>query len=218
MRTDTALQCDVLDELASEPSIRATDIGVSVQNEIVTLNGDVSTYAEKFAAEHAAKRIAGVRAIVEALNVTLLTTHHRNDNDIAQSVVNALDGNVSVPYGKIKALVEGGWLTLSEDVDWNYQREAAHNAVRHLIGIRGVTNLMQITPFSVPTAEVRSRIESALKRSMTNDANSITIEDDNGKVTLHGNVHSWEEHDDAARAAWSAPGVCAVENDIVIIA
>lgn len=218
MRTDTALQCDVLDELAWEPSIKATDIGVSVKEGVVTLTGNVSTYAEKFTAEHAAKRIAGVRAIVEALNVTLLSGHQRNDNDIAQSVVSALDGNVSVPYGKVKALVESGWLTLSGDVDWNYQREAAHNAVRHLIGIRGVTNLMQVTPFSVPTAEVRSRIESALKRSMTKDADSITIEDNNGKVTLHGNVQSWEEHDDATRAAWSAPGVCAVENDIVIIA
>ena len=220
MKTDSDLKRDVLAELAYEPSIKAENIGVSVKDGVVTLNGNVPTYTEKFAAETAAKRVAGVRAIAEELTVSLFGDHERNDSDIAQAAANAMAWNVSVPQGTVKMMVENGWITLRGVVEWHYQREAAHDAVRHLMGVKGVTNLMGVktpaTP-SVSTVEVHGKIEAALKRNMMKDSNGITVEAKDGKVKLHGKVQSWEEHDDAGLAAWSAPGVTAVENDIQVI-
>ena len=216
MKTDSDLQRDVLAELTWEPSVQAQHIGVSVKDGVVTLSGDVPTYAEKFATENAAKRVAGVRAIAEELKVNLFEAHQRNDSDIAQSAMNTLDWNVSVPKGKVKVVVDNGWITLSGDVDWNFQREAAKDAIRHLMGVKNVTNLIKLNVQSVSTSDVRARIETALKRNMVKDAEGITIEADNGKVKLHGKVHSWEEHDDAGSAAWSTIGVSSVENDLVV--
>ena len=219
MKTDSDLKRDVLAELAYEPSIKAENIGVSVKDGVVTLNGNVPTYTEKFAAETAAKRVAGVRAIAEELTVSLFGDHERNDSDIAQAAANAMAWNVTVPQGKVKMMVENGWITLRGVVEWHYQREAAHDAVRHLMGVKGVTNLMEVKPIvapSVSTVDVHSKIETALKRNIMKDVAGITIEANNGKVKLHGNVHSWEERDDAAHAAWSSPGVTWVENDLVI--
>jgi len=219
MKTDTDLKRDVLAELAYEPSIKADDIGVSVQEGVVTLTGHVPTYTEKSAAERAVKRVLGVRAVVEELIVSLFSSHQRNDGDVAQSAATALDLNISVPPNTVQMMVENGWITLSGDVDWYYQREAAHDAVRHLLGVKGVTNLMEVRPLPSPSAsteEVRNKIEIALKRSMMNDIEGITIEANNGKVTLHGKVHSLKEFDDAERAAWSAPGVINVENDLQV--
>ena len=219
MKTDSDLKRDVLAELAYEPSIKAENIGVSVKDGVVTLNGNVPTYTEKFAAETAAKRVAGVRAIAEELTVSLFGDHERNDSDIAQAAANAMAWNVSVPQGTVKMMVENGWITLRGVVEWHYQREAAHDAVRHLMGVKGVTNLMEVKPIVAPTVstvDVQSKIETALKRNILKDVAGITIEANNGKVTLNGNVHSWEERDDAAHAAWSSPGVTWVENDLVI--
>ena len=216
MKNDIDLQRDVLAELTWEPSVQAQDIGVSVKGGVVTLTGEVPTYAEKYATENAAKRVAGVRAIVEELKVNLFEAHQRNDGDIAQSAMNTLDWNVSVPKGKVNVVVENGWVTLSGNVDWNYQREAAHDAVRSLMGVKNVTDLIKLNVKPVSTAEVRTKIEIALKRNMVKDAEGITIEAENGKVKLRGKVHSWEEHDDAGSAAWSAGGVSAVENDLVV--
>jgi len=219
MKTDSDLKRDVLAELAYEPSIKAENIGVSVKDGVVTLNGNVPTYTEKFAAETAAKRVAGVRAIAEELTVSLFGDHERNDSDIAQAAANAMAWNVSVPQGTVKMMVENGWITLRGVVEWHYQREAAHDAVRHLMGVKGVTNLMEVKPIVAPTVstvDVQSKIETALKRNILKDVAGITIEANNGKVTLHGKVHSWEERDDAAHAAWSSPGVTWVENDLVI--
>ena len=219
MKTDSDLKRDVLAELAYEPSVKAEDIGVSVNDGVVTLNGNVPTYTEKFAAETAAKRVAGVRAIAEELTVSLFGDHERNDSDIAQAAANAMAWNVSVPQGTVKMMVENGWITLRGVVEWHYQREAAHDAVRHLMGVKGVTNLMEVKPIvspTVSTVDVQNKIETALKRNILKDVAGITIEANNGKVTLHGKVHSWEERDDAAHAAWSSPGVTWVENDLVI--
>ena len=216
MKTDTDMQREVLDELAWEPSVKAQDIGISVKDGIVTLTGNVPTYVEKHAAESAAKRVAGVRGIAEELTVNLLGAHHRDDGDIAEAAKNALDWNVSVPNGKIQTVVEKGWITLSGDVEWNYQREAAHNSVRHLMGVKGVFNLIKLKVPSASTAEVRNKIEAALRRNMMGDAADVTIGSNGSKVTLRGKVHSWEEHDEAGIAAWSAAGVTAVENDLLV--
>ena len=219
MKTDTDLKRDVLAELAYEPSVIAQDIGVSAVDGVVTLTGHVPTYTEKFAAENAVKRVIGVRAFAEELTVSLLGAHNRNDSDIAQAAANALDWNVSVPHNKVKTMVENGWVTLSGNVKWNYQREAAHDAVRHLTGVKGVTDMMEVHPPTSPTVstiEVRNKIETALKRSMMKDADGISIDAINGKVTLSGKVHSWQEHDDAGLAAWASPGVSFVVNDLTI--
>ncbi|MEP6986165.1 MAG: BON domain-containing protein [Chloroflexota bacterium] len=219
MKTDNDLKRDVLAELAYEPSIKADDIGVSVLEGVITLTGHVSTYSEKSAAERAVRRVVGVRAVAEELVVNLLSSHQRNDSDIAQSAATALDLNISVPPQTVKMIVENGWITLSGDVDWNYQREAAHDAVRQLPGVKGVTNLMEVNPLPSPVispVEVRSKIETALKRSMMSDIEGITVEANNGKVTLHGKVHSLKEYDDAGLAAWSALGVTTVENDLQV--
>ena len=219
MKTDNDLKRDVVAELAYEPSVKAEDIGVSVKDGVVTLNGHVPTYSEKVAAERAVKRVVGVRAVAEELIVSLLTAHQRNDGDIAQAAASALESNVSVPQSRVKTMVENGWITLSGEVHWNYQREAAQNAVHHLMGVKGVTDLIEVKPLAAPsvsTAEVHQKIETALKRSIKSDVDSITIESNNGMVKLHGKVHSWQEHDDAARAAWSAPGVSFVENEIKV--
>jgi len=216
MKTDSDLQRDVQEELAWEPSVQAQHIGVSVREGVVTLDGNVPTYAEKFAAENAAKRVVGVRGIAEELKVNLFEAHQRNDGDIVQAVTNALEWNVLIPKGKVKSVVESGWITLSGEVDWNYQREAAHDAVRHLMGVKNVTNTIKVKAPSASTTEVRKKIEAALKRGMMKDAEAITIEAEGGKVKLHGKVHSWDERDSAGLAAWAAPGVSAVENDLLV--
>jgi osmotically-inducible protein OsmY len=216
MKTDSDLQRDVLAELECDPSVQAQHIGVSAKDGIVTLSGEVPTYAEKFATESAAKRVAGVRAIAEELKVNLFEAHQRNDGDIAHTAMSALDWNVSIPRGKVKVVVDDGWITLNGDVDWNYQREAAHEAVRHLMGVKNVIDLIKLNVHSVSPADVRSKIEKALKRNMIKDAAGITIEANDGAVKLRGKVHSWEEHDDAGSAAWATLGVTSVENDLVV--
>ena len=216
MKTDSQLQKDVLAELSWEPSIHSQDIAVSVKDGIVTLNGNIPSYAEKFAAEAASKRVAGVKGIAEELKVNLTSAHQRNDADLAKAALIALAGNGAVPQDKVKVVVDSGWVTLSGDLDWNYQREYAHNSVRYLFGVKGVTNNTRVMGPTVSTLDIRGKIETALKRYMQKDADGITIEANGGKVKLRGKVHTWEEHDDAGLAAWSAPGVMAVENDLVV--
>lgn len=216
MKNDADLQRDVLDELKWEPSVNEEDIGVTVRGGVVTLTGNVPNYSEKLAVERATKRVAGVRAVAEELKVRLSNSAERDDTDIAQAAAYALDWNVFVPHSKVLAKVENAWITLSGDIEWNYQREAAHDAVRHLLGVKGVTNQMHVKSPTILTGEVRSKIEAAFKRNMTQDADGITIEANEGNVILNGKVQSWEEHDDAGIAAWSAPGVKTVENNLEV--
>jgi osmotically-inducible protein OsmY len=214
--TDRELQEHVQKALDWEPSIDAADIGVSVDDDVVTLRGDVKSYAEKAAAERVALAVYGVKAVANDINVRLRDEQQRTDTEIAQAVVSALKWNTTVPDEKIAVSVDNGWVTLKGKVDWEYQRIAAANAVRDLLGVRGVTASISLEPH-VNVADVKSKIEAALKRSAEVDARRINVAVADGKVILSGNVHSWFERNEARQAAWAAPGVKEVDDRIAIV-
>lgn len=213
--TDRQLQEHVQKALDWEPSVDAAEIGVSVDQGVVTLRGDVKTYAEKAAAERVALGVYSVKAVANDLNVRLHDGHARTDTDIAQAVVSALGWNTAVPAERISVTVTDGWVTLKGKVEWEYQRAAAANAVRYLSGVRGVSNTITIQP-RVSISDVQAKIEAALRRSAEVDARRINVAVADGKVTLTGNVHSWFERNEARRAAWAAPGVREVEDHIAV--
>lgn len=215
MKSDAQLQRDVLDELSWEPSVDAAHIGVSVKDGVVTLSGHVPSYAEKFGAELAARRVYGVKAVANELDVKLPGSSVRSDEDLAAAAVKALESNVFVPPNTVKPIVRDGWITLEGEVEWAYQKNAAESAVRYLTGVRGVTNGITIKPRVTP-AEVKAKIEEALKRSAEMDARRIGVEVKDGQVILGGTVRSWTERDEAERAAWAAPGVRRVEDHITV--
>jgi osmotically-inducible protein OsmY len=215
MKTDLQLQRDVAEELRWDPSINEKEIAIAVKDGVVTLRGTVSSYTEKFAAELAAERVNGVRAVAEELTVQLPGEYMRDDTDIAHAVVNALNWDIQVPKNAVTATVEKGFVTLRGDVDWQYQKEAASAAVRRLVGVKGVSNFIRLAPL-ISTFDVKTKIESALKRSAEVEADRISVETADGKVTLKGSVRSWSERRDAERAAWQAPGVREVDDRLVI--
>jgi osmotically-inducible protein OsmY len=213
--TDLELKKSVESELNWEPSVNAAEIGVAVKDGVVTLTGRVESYWEKIAAERAATRVSGVKAIANELEIRLPTSSERTDEDIAQAAVRALDWYISVPSDRIKVKVSKGWITLEGSVDWQYQKTAAEEAVRNLIGVKGVLNHIEVRP-QVSKVEVKSAIEAALRRSAEVDANRITVETAGDKVILRGTVRSWFEREEAERAAWRSPGVRSVDNRITI--
>jgi osmotically-inducible protein OsmY len=216
MKKDTDLRRDVLDELEWEPSIDATEIGVTARDGVVSLTGSVGSYTEKLTAERDTKRIQGVKAIANDIEVRLAGTAERTDTDIARVAVDVLKWRSSVPHDRIKVVVQNGWVRLEGEVDWQYQKDTAFEAVHHLVGVKGVTNVIALRP-RVSATEVKSRIEAAFRRSAELDAQKVRVETHNGKVMLHGDVHSWSERQEAEQTAWSAPGVTQVENLIAVV-
>ncbi|HSE26160.1 MAG TPA: BON domain-containing protein [Pyrinomonadaceae bacterium] len=211
---DTDLRDRVERQLDWEPEITSTDLGVATDNGVVTLTGFVSAYGEKLAAERVALKTYGVCAVANEIQVKPL--FKKTDTDIASAALDALQARIDVPDDKIKLAVKDGWITLEGNVDWYYQKNAAEFAVKYLSGVKGVTNSIKLTP-QVSTIEVKDKIEEALKRNAEVDARRINVQVADGKVTLMGNVRSWFEKDEAATAAWAAPGVREVHNQISVV-
>ena len=218
MSPATDLQDRVLRELRFDPRVEASKIGVTATpNGTVTLTGTVNSYTEKLAAEEAAKRVAGVRAIANDIEVVLPGTSRRSDTAIAEAALNALKSRAT-PLDNIKVIVKNGWVTLEGEAEYYYQKQEAERAVSVLAGVTGVTNNIRVrpVPHTPKEEEVKKEIEDALIRSARLDARSITVEVRGTKVILRGSVRSWAEREEAENAAWAVPGVLEVENRIEV--
>jgi osmotically-inducible protein OsmY len=213
--SDKILQQAVIDELDWEPSVDAAHIGVTVEDGVVTLTGHVPSFAQKLAAERAVKRVKGVRALAQEIEVRLSSTHTIDDADIAKRALSSLEWHVSVPNDRIQLHVQNGWVTLRGQVDWEFQRRSAENAVRLLTGVKGVTNQISIKPNVQPT-DLKRRIQSALARNASAEANSVRATIADGRVTLEGTVHSWHDRRIVEDAIWAAPGVTDIEDRIEV--
>jgi osmotically-inducible protein OsmY len=215
MRTDQDIKQDVELELRYDPDIDATDIGVAVKDGVVTLAGFVHSYSHKWTAERDAKKVRGVRAVANDLEVRLPAVDERPDPDIARDVARDIKHTLPFAAQHIKATVRNGWVTLEGEVEWRFQSENAEWAARRVKGVKGVSNLVTIKP-KVKPADVQRQIEDALKRNAELEAKNITVTAQGGEVILRGTVRSWAEREEADRAAWRAPGVVNVDNQIVV--
>ena len=215
MKTDLQVQQDVIDELRFEPAIESTKIGVEVTDGVVTLTGHVGSYSEKCAAERAAQRVYGVKALAIEMNVALLGPSERADSDIARTVELALSWTQGLANEPIKVMVESGWVTLSGEVEWDYLRQIATGAVRHLMGVTGVSETIALRN-RPSSAVVKSDIEAALKRRWDEDADDISVEVLGSTVTLSGNVHNWWDREVVQQSAWAAPGVRSVVDNLTL--
>ena len=213
-RTDAEIQSDVLAELKWEPRVQPNEIGAVVKNGVVTLTGSVDSFAKKWAAEEAAHRVRGVKAVANDIEVRLTSAGERTDADVAAAVVRSLE-DAAIPIEKLDLTVSKGWVTLSGEVEWQYQKEDAERIVRRLAGVTGVTNLITVVP-GAATSEIKKKIEEALVRSAETDAERMTVEVDGNAVILRGTVRSWAEREAAERMAWAASGVAAVDNRITV--
>jgi osmotically-inducible protein OsmY len=215
MKSDEELERDVRDEFKWDPVLDADDIAISVKNGVVTLAGFVKRYSDRLEAEVAAKRVAGVKAVANDIEVRLPAIDQRPDPDIARDAVAALKTELPISYDRIKVVVRDGWVTLEGAVEWQYQKTTAENAVRKVKGVKGVTNVITVKP-KVQPSELQRKILEAFKRNAEVDANRITVEANGSEVILKGTVRSWIEREEAERVAWSAPGITRVEDRIVV--
>jgi osmotically-inducible protein OsmY len=212
---DSTLRQEIVDELDFEPRIDSADIGVAVDNGVVTLTGHVPTYGQKATVEDVVRRVKGVKGIAQEIEVRPFGTHVTADDEIAKRAVNTISWNTAVPSDAVQVKVQKGWLTLTGKVEWQYQKTAAADAVRELAGVVSVTNQIEVKP-QASDVDIKKRIEEALKRNAEVEANAIEINVVDGKVTLDGRVKLWSERSAAERAAWSAPGVSLVVDRITV--
>ena len=215
MRSDSDIRRDVEDELRWDPDIDDTDIAVNVNNGIVTLAGFIRSYVQKYQAETAAKRVAGAVGVVNDIEVRLPDIDERPDPEIVRDAIARIKSELPYSWDGIRVIARNGWLTLEGEVEWNYQRQRAEEAVRRVRGIKGVTNDIIVKPRVAPV-EIRRKIEEALRRAAEVDASRISVETVGNEVILRGTVRSWAERREAERAAWSAPGVAKVDNRIIV--
>jgi osmotically-inducible protein OsmY len=216
MSQDNNLQQSVLEELNWEPSVIAAHIGVAANAGVVTLTGHVESFAQKHAAETAVRRVKGVKAVAEEIEVRLPYEKKRSDEEIAGAAIGRFEWDVSIPRDAIKVMVDAGWVTLTGEVDWHYQKDAASMDVRSLLGVTGVSNQITIKP-AVNTSNISDDIMHALGRSWFFDPKTISVSAQGGKIRLTGTVKSWHDRQLAAATAWAAPGATAVENDIAVM-
>jgi osmotically-inducible protein OsmY len=212
-KTDSELQNEVLSELSYEPSVTVTEIGALVKDGTVTLNGYTTSYIEKWAAVNAVKRINGVKAIIDEIEVNIPDAYYRTDVDIAAAAVNGIDWSTTIPVGTLEVIVDEGWVSLVGEVEWWYQQNAAINIVQQMLGVKGVSNRISIKPKAVKMV-IEKDINLALKRSAIVDVDRIQVESENNKVVLRGDVRSFAARDEAERIAWSEPGVYSVDNHL----
>ncbi|MCV2371336.1 BON domain-containing protein [Roseateles oligotrophus] len=216
MKTDAVLKQDVQAELAWDPNVDETRIGVAVKDSVVTLSGHLDSLAEKVAAERAAKRVFGVKALAVEIEVTPLAAHRRSDTEIAAAARSALSWNSQVPDGRVSLKVEGGHVTLEGELDWGFQRRSAETVIRPLLGVTGISNRITIRPRALP-GDLSARIQTALTRQAMREAKRVQLTvDPDGLVTLEGPVHSWAERNAVEGAVWSAPGVTGIINRISV--
>lgn len=215
MKTNEELQKDVQDAIKWEPLLNAAEVGVTVKDGVVTLSGTVDTFAKKEEAEKATKKVAGVKAVVEEIQVKSFNTSKKNDEDIAAEVLNALKYSWQIPHDKVQVKVENGWVTLFGELDWNFQKEAARTATANLPDVKWVTNNISIKSEIAANVEKKD-VENALKRNWTLEDKNIIVSVFDNKVTLSGTVHSWYQKDEASRIAWNAPGITNVDNKLTV--
>lgn len=215
MTADRQLQERVLTALEFDPGVNAAQIGVSAHDGVVTLRGSVTTYFQKSLAEKIASRLFGVRAVANDIEVQPDTVSHRSDSAIAEAAANALSWNSAIPTGLVKVVVRDGWVTLTGELEWQYQRFAAETAIRRLYGVKGILNSIVLKP-KVSPADVQAKIEAAFKRTAGIDASRVHVETRDGSVTLTGHVRSLAERRDAEQAAWAASGVTTVDDRLVV--
>jgi osmotically-inducible protein OsmY len=215
VKSDHEIELDVKDELQWDPNLDPTDIAISVKKGVVTLAGFVRNYSDKYEAESAAKRVAGVLGVANDIEVRMPSVDERPDPEIARDAVAAIKSQLPISSEHIKVVVKNGWVTLEGKVEWQYQKNTAENAVRRIKGVKGVSNLIQLKPRAQPS-EIKRKIQEAFRRNAEINANRITVEANGSEVILKGAVRSWIEREEAERAAWAAPGVTKVEDRIVV--